>query len=62
MSKKEYSNDVFKNAGYSQEFHSKPSYAMRDYSGISKDKLIAEVQNVLRNNLEVQSEKLKEAQ
>ena len=57
---RQYENDVFKNGDPAQKYHRLPNYPMRNFDVIHKEKLISELQLMLKQNLEVESEKLKE--
>jgi hypothetical protein len=56
-----YENDVFAAAGEpAQKHHRLPNYPMRNFDVIHKEDLIKELQLMLKRNLEVEAEKLKE--
>jgi flagellar biosynthesis GTPase FlhF len=57
---KRYENDVFVNGDPAQKYHRLPNWPMRNFDVIHKENLVKELQLMLKQNLEVEAEKLKE--
>lgn len=55
-----YENDVFVNGEPAQKYHRLPNWPMRNHDVIHKENLIKELQLMLKQNLAVEAEKLKE--
>jgi len=58
--KRQYENDIFTRGEPAQKHHRLPNWPMRDHDVIHKEDLISELQSMLKQNLAIEAEKLKE--
>ena len=57
---RQYENNVFKRGEPAQKHHRLPNWPMRNFDVLHKENLIHELQRMLKQNLDIEAEKLKE--